>query len=346
MYQINNPRTQLPDRALIRFDSPALGDTIAWMPYVNEWQKKYGKTTYVACTWSEIFDYPNLIYLPNHSKSSTRWEYVWPPNHSEGYYHQLILGALHNPHHEGNISMKITYEGKPLSIQACGARQLKLPELEQIEIKPKLKKITRSREIHKKYCCISVHASNSPQKYWNNPNGWQEVVDYLIDELGYTVICIDKKINYAYNGKTYDIPKRVLRKTGNIPLEDRMADLHYADFFIGNSSGLAWTSWAVGTHVFMINGFTYPENEMKDNCTHIYNPTVCTGCYVIGTDIEYEPNKMKPYGISYWNGEKFMYKPEFWGRCPTYEINNPKKMFECTNAVTSEMVVAAIKAYI
>jgi len=346
MYQIDNPKDKLPDRALIRFDSPALGDTIAWMPYVNEWQKKYGTTTYVACTWSEIFDYPNLVYLPNKSRNSKKWAYIWPPNHNEGYRHQLILGALHTPKLVGSFNTDITYEGIPLSIQGCGARQLKLPHLEQTEIKPKIKKITRAREIYQKYCCISVHASDAPQKYWNNLNGWQEVVDYLIDELGYIVVCIDKKNGYAYNGVSYDIPKRVLRKTGNISIEDRMADLHYADFFIGNSSGLAWLSWAVNTHVFMINGFTFPGNEMKEGCTHIFNPNVCTGCYVIGADEEYEPNKLRPYGIAYWNGEKFVYRKEFFGRCPSYETHNPKRIFECTQSITSDMVLAAIKAYI
>ena len=114
MYQVNNPRNKLPDRALIRFDSAALGDTIAWMPYVNEWQKLYGGTTYVASTWTEIFDYPNLVYLPNTSKNSSRWAYIWPPDHDEGYKHQLILGALHTPKIVDDFNMNITYEGKPL----------------------------------------------------------------------------------------------------------------------------------------------------------------------------------------------------------------------------------------
>ena len=38
------------------------------MPYVNEFQKRFKGITYVACSWSDLFDYPNLTYIPNKSK--------------------------------------------------------------------------------------------------------------------------------------------------------------------------------------------------------------------------------------------------------------------------------------
>ena len=38
---------------------------------------------------------------------------------------------------------------------------------------------------------------------------------------------------------------------------DKINLLQRSEFFIGLGSGMSWLSWAVGTHVFMINGFAY-----------------------------------------------------------------------------------------
>jgi autotransporter strand-loop-strand O-heptosyltransferase len=338
MFQIKNQHkiNQL-NRAYIEIESPALGDTIAWMAYVNEFQKRFGGLTYVGCSWSDLFDYPNLTYLPNQSKNLDKYLYLNPPDHDRGYKYHMNMGNIHCPYltAKNMWCTSVNSDGIPISLQTSAAKQLGLFDLEEKELKPKIKAVKGNRKIHEKYVCISIHASPNPQKYWNNLSGWQEVVDYLIDELGYTVVCIDKKTNYNYKDKSYDIPKRVLNKTGNIDIQDRMVDLKYADFFIGNSSGLAWLSWAVDTHVFMINGFTFPQNEFQSGCTHIYNPTVCTGCYVVGN----------PHGVTYFNGKDFAFRQNFHGHCPKYEILDPKKMFECTASITSELVINHIKKH-
>ena len=338
MFRIKNQFSiDKPNRAYIKFVTLALGDTIAYMPYVNEFQKRFGGTTYVACGWGDLFDYPNLTYIPNKSNSKNWVKYLNLPDHDDGYRGgTYVLGSMHNPLHSLDSFIENAPKGIPISLQTTGARQLGLLDLEEKEIKPKIKAIKGDRKIHEKYVCIAMHAAvGNPQKYWNNLTGWQGVVDYLIDELGYTVVCIDIKSNYNYKGKSYDIPKRVLDKTGNIDIQDRMVDLKYADFFIGNSSGLAWLSWTVDTHVFMINGFTFPQNEFQSGCTHIYNSTVCTGCYVLGN----------PAGICYFNGKEFTYRKDFFGRCPKYEVLDPDRMFECTASITSEIVIEHIKKH-
>ena len=50
--------------------------------------------------------------------------------------------------------------------------------LEYNEVKPQLK---LPSTIKKKKVGIGFH-STAQAKYWNNPNGWQEVVDYLQHE--------------------------------------------------------------------------------------------------------------------------------------------------------------------
>ena len=99
MFQIKQQvKINKPNRAYIEFESSALGDTIGWMPYVNEFQKRFGCTTYVACTWSNLFDYPNLIYIPNQSKNIDRYSYLNPPNHDRGYKYHFTLGNIHCPY--------------------------------------------------------------------------------------------------------------------------------------------------------------------------------------------------------------------------------------------------------
>ena len=46
-------------------------------------------------------------------------------------------------------------------------------------------------QIKEKYVCIAAQSS-SQAKYWNNPFGWREVVNFLKDN-GYRVLCIDKE---------------------------------------------------------------------------------------------------------------------------------------------------------
>lgn len=56
-------------RALIVFDSCALGDTIAWIPYVEEFRKKYECKITLACFWDELFSskYPEITFIPINS---------------------------------------------------------------------------------------------------------------------------------------------------------------------------------------------------------------------------------------------------------------------------------------
>ena len=119
-----------------------------------------------------------------------------------------------------------------------------------------------------KYVCIAVQ-STLQCKYWNNPEGWQNVVDFLTS-YGYEVVLIDQY--YSFGSKEYNYwnypPNGVIDKTSqNLDLWDRIRDLKYADFFIGLGSGLSWLSWAVGTYSFLISGFSKPFCEFQSNVT-------------------------------------------------------------------------------
>ena len=83
------------------------------------------------------------------------------------------------------------------------------------------------------------------------------------------------------------------------------------------SSGLAWVSWAVGTPVVMISGFTKPWYEFKSNNIRIHNPNVCNGCW----------NECENFDLH-------------WLYCPKL------KNFECTRKILAKDVIDAIKPLI
>ena len=62
--------------------------------------------------------------------------------------------------------------------------------LEVVERRPRLTP-AKKRPIQEPYVCIAAQ-STSHAKYWNNPHGWIETIDFL-KALGYRVLCIDKE---------------------------------------------------------------------------------------------------------------------------------------------------------
>jgi hypothetical protein len=48
---------------IISMGSKALGDTIAWMPYIEEFRKKHNCNVYCSTWWNNIFDYPEITFI-------------------------------------------------------------------------------------------------------------------------------------------------------------------------------------------------------------------------------------------------------------------------------------------
>jgi autotransporter strand-loop-strand O-heptosyltransferase len=109
----------------------------------------------------------------------------------------------------------------------------------------------------------------------------------------------------------------VINKSGDIPLLDRIADLNFADYFIGVGSGLSWLSWATGTKTMMISGFSKPFSEFSTNCDRVFNDKVCNGCF--------NTHRLDP-------GD--------WRWCPMQK-ETPRE-FECTKTITPEEVIAIL----
>jgi autotransporter strand-loop-strand O-heptosyltransferase len=151
-------------------------------------------------------------------------------------------------------------------------------------------------------------------KYWNQPGGWQELI-YHIKRSGYDVVMITQEPlgDSWHDSKLGGTLKGVINKTGDLPLDDRINDLRHSAGFIGIGSGLSWLSWAVGTPVMMISGFSESWTEF-DDCVRIINETGCKGCF-----------------------NRSRLDPSDWWWCPDHK--NTPRQFECSKNISAAQVI-------
>lgn len=223
----------------IKIDAHALGDNLAWVPYVEEYRVRHNCTVICSTFWNHLFQdvYKNILF-------------VAPDTKIMNVYTQYYIGTLDTLN---NSYFPSTHTEKPLQKVASD-----ILGLDYREVKPKID-LSYAKKINcRKFVCISEKAS-SPIKEWKG--GWQEVVNYL-NSIGYDVVVISKEPTTLEN---------VINMTGNIPLNGRVKDLVNCDFFMGVSSGLSWLSWACGAHTFLISDYTPPYHEFNENCTRIYS---------------------------------------------------------------------------
>lgn len=279
-------------KILISVESKSLGDTIAWVPYVEEFRKQNKCKIALSTFWNSLFkkEYPEI-------------DFINPGEKVENIYAMYKIGWFFP--YNGNQNPN---DFRTIPLQQCASDIL---GLEYKEIRPKITIPNKNRDVKDRYVCIAMHAT-AQCKYWNYRNGWQQIVDYLRSKH-YKVILMSKESG-VYMGNSP--PRKVIDKTGNLPIENRMVDLKYADLFIGIGSGLSWLAWAVGTPVIMISGFSKPWCEFTSGTERIINNDVCNGCF---------------------NDPNIVFDKGDWNWCPR------NKNFECTKRITPEMIISKIK---
>jgi autotransporter strand-loop-strand O-heptosyltransferase len=273
-------------RIFISFDSHSLGDTIAWVPYCLEFKNKHNCHVIVSCKWSEFFqdEYPEIEFVPIGSTV-------------HNLHAMYKLGWFWNKDKEPELCNTIPLQKTATNILG----------LNYFEIQPKIRFEQKERPIKEKYIAIATH-STSGLKYWNYPNGWQQLVDTLILS-GYKVISISKEKSELKN--VTDLEDTSIENTMNV--------IYHSEFFIGLSSGLSWLSWAIGKHVVMISNFTEFDHEFTSNTTRITNNEVCNSC---------------------WNNPMFKFDKGDWNWCP--EHKDTPRQFECHKSITPQMVINKI----
>lgn len=289
-------------RVFICFESSALGDSLGWIGYVDEFRKKHGCRVIVSTFHNDLFkgQYPELEFVGRG---------VSVPNIIAMYR----IGWFYDGNSKEHDESKNPVNFRDQEMQKSAADIL---GLEFQQVRPKIHIPQKARTIQGKYVCIGIH-STAQAKYWNNPDGWQEVVDYLKDN-GYKVVLITKESGTYMGNKP---PKGIIDKSGNQPLSDRINDLYHADFYIGLGSGLSWLAWAVGTPTVLISGFSKPETEfVGDDVVRLFNSSSCNSCF-----------------------NRFRLDAGDWNWCPDHK--GTERMFECTKSITPEMVIRGMKKF-
>ena len=285
-------------RVYIALDSKALGDTLAWVPYFEDFSNVH-KCKVIASTFHNEFfktQYPTI-------------EFVTPGDVVNDLYAMYGLGLFYNEDGSVNYS-KNPRDPKSVTMQQMGTDILGLVYR---EIKPKMK-LPRVKK-DDKLITIAIHGT-AQSKYWNNPTGWQEVVDWLNDR-GYTVKLLSREDDGYMDNKH---PDGIIKHPEG-PITRVMEEMVKSKAFIGIGSGLSWLSWALGTKTVLISGFSYDWAEMED-CVRISAPKdMCSGCF----------NRLK-LDAGDWN----------W--CPDHKGTN--RQFECTKSITGEMVIKELEKFL
>jgi len=306
------------NKVYIRFGSDSLGDSVAWIPYVDEYRKVNNVEVVLYTFFNNLFDeaYPDIIFTTdsdanNFNDVDKKFNIDYGP---ELYRVNNVIASEEWYNNNKKYDNFVDYfDYRKISLQSIAPITLGLP-IKEIVSKVNIPDV--DRKIRSKYVVVAMQ-STAQLKYWNNPFGWERLFSFL-KRHNYKILIIDRYKSYGVRGNFNVAPKskNVIDKTGDKPLSDRIIDIKYADMVITVSSGLAWVAWAVGTPVVMISGFTKPWNEFSSNNVRIHNSTVCNGC---------------------WNDPDIIFDASNWLFCPK---NND---FICSKIIQPRDVIDAIK---
>ncbi|MGZ5009441.1 MAG: autotransporter strand-loop-strand O-heptosyltransferase [Methylobacter sp.] len=287
---------------LVQLPCGTLGDTIGWFPYAVKFQQHHNCR--LTCAMAEplipLFRdaYPEITFTTHEAVKA------------DAFYATYRIGLFFDD--DAHIH------------QPCDFRQVGLHRtagyilgVDPTEQPPLISLPDDSRPIDERYVCIGAQ-STTQCKYWNNPNGWREIVSFL-KEQGYRVICIDQKPVHGAGFVWNHIPYGAEDQTGDHALLERARWLKHADFFIGLSSGLSWLAWAMDTPVVLISGFTHPTNEFMTPY-RVINYHACNSC---------------------WNDVRVRFDHNDFLWCPRYK--DTPQQFECTRLITTDAVKNTIK---
>ena len=285
----------------IWFDSVALGDTLAWIPVVEEFRKKHNCKMYCSTFWNDLVSdtYPEITFITPESGFMD-----FESSYRIGFFEESLQSPV---------------DMKAVSLQGLCAGILGIKDFKETRCEIKIKEKEKDPQLLRKpYVCIGIQ-STAQAKYWNYSGGWDKVVDFL-SKKGYNIVCIDKHHSFGQGEYFNTSPKNVIGRHERT-LDQTIATLNRAEFFIGLGSGLSWLAWALNKYVIMISGFSNPNSEFSSKCFRIHNDTVCNSCY---------------------NRHKF--DPSDWIWCPDHK--NTDRMFECTKNIEPVKVYDAIEEVI
>lgn len=275
------PLNMLPlNSVMIEVQSHALGDQLAWLPIIDLFQKKHNCQVIVNTKLHEFFQpfYPNL---------ELRWS-------EEVVVVEAIFVLGYDVTGKNKTISPVDCRTVPLQHLAC--HQL---GIEPQEVRPHYPSPIKRKIVKGKYVVIST-CGTARFKLWNNPAGWQGVIDYF-NAKGYKVIDV---------GDVTDGLEGTISMNGILPLDELTNIIQHASLFVSASNGLQWLAWCVGQTVVTINNITARGTEFDH--IKIDNKAVCNSC---------------------WNDTNYVFDNMDVNYCPR------KQDFICSKSITSEMVI-------
>lgn len=235
-------------RIIISLGSKALGDTLAWVPYVEEFRKKHGCEIFLSTWWNNILDYPDLHLIK-------------PGDVVEQIYGSYELGC-----YDGQLDRNVV-DWRTSNLQKVASDILGL-EFKPIRTKLKYTPVVRKGNGHppKPYVCFSEF-STMRNKLWNREGAWQKLVDYLVVK-GYDCISISNEQSQL---------KGIIDHCGQ-SIEQTISDIAGAEFYIGLNAGPTWIAHSLGKPVVMITGVSEPWND-PENPYRVSIDTCRPGCF-------------------------------------------------------------------
>jgi autotransporter strand-loop-strand O-heptosyltransferase len=175
-------------RVYIAIDSKALGDTLAWFPYVEEFRKKHQCKLICSTFHNHLFksQYPEI-------------EFINPGEEVPRLYAMYVVGWFYENDKINNFKHPFEVKNQPMQKTAS--------DILGLEFKEFIPKLNKPLIAKKKQISIAIHAT-AQAKYWNNPNGWQEVVDWC-HKRGYEVTMLSKEGD-TYMGNNHPIGLKYL----------------------------------------------------------------------------------------------------------------------------------------
>lgn len=309
---------------VFRLASQALGDQLIWIPQLEKWREEnnIGKLI-INSNWNILYkgQYPSIEFIREEQLESYIRQV--PLSYNMGLC--LAADRVSGENQSQNIAGRSNWQIHKLDHVMADTLNI-----EKKAIKPKLNGRGTPKRIDGKYIAITCNGS-AMAKNWLYPNGWNELIAYLIS-LGYKVVHTSNRTAKDM-GVTIEHPDFIEAASNNI--FDAINLIENADFFVGLSSGNSWLSWALDKKVVMIGGLIDPSYEFHEDRYLAYTPEgKCHGCF---TNTNYM-----------WTRSPLWcpLEAKFQGKQMTNRFHNVDNAYECVKTIAPELVKKAVNQVI
>jgi autotransporter strand-loop-strand O-heptosyltransferase len=237
---------------MISLESKSIGDTLAWVPYAVEFQKKHNCKVYLSTFHNQWFkglkEYENINFIS--------------PGTSMRCYVIYRVGWFRD---ENNKWKKFDSYPNQLNLIPLQKTATDILGLEYVELNHGVNIKKPKRQIKEKYITIGPQAT-AGCKEWTHEN-WSKLTKMIIDK-GYKVVSLTSD-PYTLEG---------VKNYSRTDWDNVINLLYHSEFFIGLGSGLSWLNWSLNKKTFLISNFSKEGHEFSKNTTRLSND-VCIKCW-------------------------------------------------------------------